>query len=89
MAVAFVTPHVEAPVGHGVFDGAVFFVAVGAIGEIAAAHVGADVSKVTGDFFGDYVPKLELANARRIDDATPRPDSIRNEGGNDTCRPRS
>ena len=68
MAIALVAAGVEPAVGDGVFDGAVGFVRVGAVGKAAEADVGADVAVEAGDFFGDDVPELELADAGRIDD---------------------
>ena len=68
VAKALVAAGVEQVVGHGVFDGAVGFVRVRAVGKAAAADVRADVAIEAGDFFGDHVPQLELPDAGRIDD---------------------
>src|SRR3954465_10627125 len=67
MAIALIPPHVEQVVGHGVFHAAGGFVRVRAVGEAAAIDEGADVAEEAGDFSGDYVPKLKLTDARRID----------------------
>src|SRR3954451_1025071 len=56
MTITFVPPGVEAPVGDGVFDGAVRFVRVRAVGKAAEAHVGADIAIEAGHLFGHDVP---------------------------------
>src|SRR5262245_52183308 len=68
MAIAFVPPGVEAVVGDGVFDGAVGFMHVRAVGIAAQADIGTDVAVVTRDLFWHDVPELKLPDARRIDD---------------------
>src|SRR4051794_37954515 len=68
VTIALVPPSVEAAIGDGVFDGAVRFVCVRAVGKAAETDVGTDVAIKSGDFFGDDVPQAKLADARRIDD---------------------
>ena len=70
-AVAFVASQIETAIGHGAFDGALLFMGMGAIGEPAEADVRANVAVEAGDFLGNHVPELELANAGCIDDVPP------------------
>jgi len=66
--VTFITACVDPAVGNCVFYGAIVFVRVRAIGEAAAAYIGSQLAEEAGDLFGNHVPELELADARRVDD---------------------
>ena len=58
-----------APV-DGVLDGAVGFVGVRAVGELAEGDVGAELDEVALELAGVDAPELELAEARGVDDVT-------------------
>ena len=67
MTIALVPPLVEPAVGHGVLDGALVLVGMGAVGIPAEADVGPQVAVEAHHLLGRHVPKLKLPHAGRVD----------------------
>src|SRR5262245_32010808 len=67
MTIAFVSPRIEPAVCHRVLHRALRLVLVRAVGKAAVADKRTNVTIVAGNFLGNYVPELELADARGID----------------------
>ena len=70
LAITFITSDIDFAIGDCPLDTAIVFMRVRAIGKTARIDKRADVSKISGDFFGDNVPQLKLANAGRVDQMT-------------------
>src|SRR5436305_9987801 len=79
VAVALVPPRVEATVGDGVLHRAVGLVCVRTVWKATTTHIWPDISIVASYFLRHDVPKLKLANARRIDNEAADPQ--RNQSG--------
>lgn len=81
--VAVVASRIESAVSDGIFDGAIVFVLMGAVGISAVGGEGSDIAKQSCEFFGDDIPQLELAYTGCIDEcsAVGQIEPLRSGGG--------